>query len=405
VAPTWIGAIPVVTKSAIAVTMRALTPVTVAEIEDDPFVGLVLANRPVFDRIMRQVRPVVSRITAREQNAERLASLGTMAAGLAHELNNPASAAKRAAGDLCDALDVLSSTIGLFVESGVERSEAAQLAEIQRSALAASNGAAPLTGLDAADAEDALVETLEKLGVSDAYRLAEPLAAAGVDEATLERVTDLAGAASDAAVQWIAASLSARSLARDIAESVTRISDLVDAIKRYAFMDQGGPIETDIHDGLDTTLAVLKHKLKHKQIKVERHYDRSLPKIVVRGGEMNQVWTNLIHNAIQALGDSGTITISTQLDGPCIRVDIGDDGPGIPAHVADRIFDPFFTTKEVGHGTGLGLDTARRIVAERHRGSITFDSEPGRTVFHVWLPLEPDPRLTERQAEPPRSPQ
>jgi signal transduction histidine kinase len=368
--------------------MRALTPVTVAVIEPEPFIDLVLANRPVFDRVMRQVRPVVSRAAAREQNAERLASLGTMAAGLAHELNNPASAAKRAASDLCEALDVLSSTIGLFVESGVERSEAAQLAEIQRSALAASNGAERLSGLDAADAEDALLDALEKLGIGDAYRLAEPLAAAGVDEATLERVTELAGAASDAAVQWIAASLTARSLAADISESVGRISELVDAVKRYAFMDQGGPIETDIHEGLDTTLAVLKHKLKHKQIKVERHYERSLPKVTVRGGEMNQVWTNLIHNAIQALGDSGKITISTQLDGPCIRVDIGDDGPGIPAEVADRVFDPFFTTKEVGHGTGLGLDTARRIVVERHRGSITFDSEPGRTVFHVWLPLE-----------------
>jgi signal transduction histidine kinase len=390
-APTWVGAIPVVTQAALAVNGRALTPVTVAMIEAEPFVDLVLGCRPVFDRVMRQVRPVVGRITAREQNADRLASLGTMAAGLAHELNNPASAAKRAAQDLCEALGVLSSTIGRFVESGIERDQAERLVAIQREALTAAGASEPLSGLAAADAEDAMTDALEDLGVGGAHRLAEPLVAAGVDEAALERVAVLAGAGTDAAVEWIAASLTAQSLAGDIAESVTRISDLVNAIKRYAFMDQGGPIETDIHDGLDTTLAVLKHKLKHKQIKVERSYDRTLPQLVVRGGELNQVWTNLLHNSIQALGDSGTITISTQLDGPCIRVDIADDGPGIPAEVAERVFDPFFTTKEVGHGTGLGLDTARRIIVERHRGSITFDSVPGSTVFHVWLPLNGTP--------------
>jgi signal transduction histidine kinase len=392
VAPTWIGAIPVVTKSAIAITLRALTPVTFAEIEPETFVDLVLSCRPVFDRVMRQVRPVVSRIAAREQSAERLASLGTMAAGLAHELNNPASAAKSAARDMCAALDVLSSTIGQFVESGVSRERAEKLVAIQRDAVASNGGGAragqEMSALEAADAEEELLLALERLGVSEAHTLAEPLSAAGVDEATLERVADAAGTGTDAAVKWIAASVTAQSLARDISESVTRISDLVDAVKRYAFMDQGGPIETDIHEGLDTTLAVLKHKLKHRQITVERNYDRTLPKVTVRGGELNQVWTNLIHNAIQALGDSGTITISTGLDGPCIQVDIADDGPGIPAEVADRVFDPFFTTKEVGHGTGLGLDTARRIVVDRHRGSLTFDSSPGRTVFHVWIPLD-----------------
>lgn len=386
-APTWVGAIPVVTRAALAVSGRALTPVKVATIEAETFIDLVLGCRPVFDRVMRQVRPVLSRITAREQNAERLASLGTMAAGLAHELNNPASAAQRAAADLTEAFDVLSSSIGRFVESGIERSEAQKLVEVQRRALEARTTMEPLSGLEAADAEDAVLDALERLGVPDAHRLAEPLASAGVGEDMLREIASLAHAATPDAVRWITASLTAQGLTADLVESTKRISDLVGAVKRYAFMDQGGPIETDIHDGLDTTLAVLKHKLKHKQIKVERSYDRTLPQLVVRGGELNQVWTNLLHNSIQALGDSGTITISTELDGPCIRVDIADDGPGIPAEVTERVFDPFFTTKEVGHGTGLGLDTARRIIVERHRGSITFDSVPGSTVFHVWLPL------------------
>jgi signal transduction histidine kinase len=157
-------------------------------------------------------------------------------------------------------------------------------------------------------------------------------------------------------------------------------------------MDRAGPVEADIHEGLETTLTVLGYKLKHTQIQVVRDYDRSLPKLTVRGGELNQVWTNLLDNAIGALGETGTITIGTSLDGPCVRVDVADDGPGIEPAVRERIFDPFFTTKDVGQGTGLGLDTARRIVAERHRGSIGVDSEPGRTVFRVWLPLEPTAR-------------
>jgi signal transduction histidine kinase len=152
-------------------------------------------------------------------------------------------------------------------------------------------------------------------------------------------------------------------------------------------MDRGDLVETDIHEGLETTLVVLGHKLKHTSIEVRREYDRSLPRIMLRGSELNQVWTNLLANAIEALGDSGTIEIATARDGACARADIIDDGPGIPESIRDRVFVPFFTTKDVGEGTGLGLDTARRIVTERLGGSIEFESRPGRTVFHVWLPL------------------
>ena len=163
---------------------------------------------------------------------------------------------------------------------------------------------------------------------------------------------------------------------------------LVKAIKAYAFMDRGDLVETDIHEGLDTTLLVLNHKLKQTSIEIHRDYQRSLPKVTLRGSELNQVWTNLLANAIEALGDSGTLTIVTERDGPCARIDIIDDGPGIPEAIRDRVFDPFFTTKDVGEGTGLGLDTTRRIVTERLVGSIDFNSEPGRTAFQVWLPLD-----------------
>jgi signal transduction histidine kinase len=386
-APTWIGAIPVLTESGLAGQFVADTDLRIAVVSADDFIRLVLSQRPVHRRVMRAVRPVASRIASREQTRERLASLGTMAAGLAHELNNPAAAARRASSDLAEALDVLASTVGAFVESGIEREQAEQLVVMQREAIERAQSRDPLSGLDAADAEDALLEQLESLGVAEPWRAAEPLASAGVDVAWLDRLAGMAGAATSAAVAWIAASLTARGLASEIAESTDRMGKLVKAIKAYAFMDRGELVETDIHEGLETTLVVLGHKLKHTAIEVKRDYDRTLPKITLRGSELNQVWTNLLANAIEALGESGAIEIATVRDGPCARIDVVDNGPGIPDAIHDRIFDPFFTTKDVGEGTGLGLDTARRIVTERLGGSIDFDSQPGRTAFHIWLPL------------------
>jgi signal transduction histidine kinase len=403
VAPTWMGAINVLTETGFAGQIVADTDVRVAVVGAEDFTRLVLSQRAVHRRVMRAIRPVATRIAERQQNRERMASLGTMAAGLAHELNNPAAAARRAAADLADALDVLASTIGVFVESGIEREQAEQLVEMQREAMERAASRDSLTGLDAADAEDALLAPLERLGVSEPWRLTEALTGAGIDEAWLRRVAEIAGPtpAAGAAVAWIAASLTAQGLASQIAESTDRMGKLVKAIKAYAFMDRGELVQTDIHEGLETTLVVMGHKLKHTSIHVERDYDRSLPKLTLRGSELNQVWTNLLANAIEALGDSGTITVATARDGVCARVDIGDNGPGIPDSIRDRVFDLFYTTKEVGEGTGMGLDTARRIVIERLGGSIDFESRPGRTVFHVWLPFDGAGRTAGASAQQP----
>ena len=165
------------------------------------------------------------------------------------------------------------------------------------------------------------------------------------------------------------------------------MSGLVKAVKTYAYMDRGELVEVDLHEGLETTLVVLGHKLKHTSIEVVRDYDRSLPKLTVRGSELNQVWTNLLDNAIDALGERGTITITTRRENATALVDISDDGPGIPPEARDRVFESFYTTKDVGRGSGLGLATARRIVVDRHDGALTLDSEPGRTTFHVALPI------------------
>jgi signal transduction histidine kinase len=385
--PTWMGAIAILTGGPLGVRMLAETDCRAAVIEPEDFRRLALAQRSVHGRVMRQVAPVMSRVTAVEQQRERLASLGTMAAGLAHELNNPAAAAQRAAAQLAEAIGVVSAAVGHFVESGVERSDAETLVALQREALTGNQARSALDALDAADAEDELADRLTALGVPEAWRHAEPLAAAGVDEAWLDRLAAAAGPATGAAVEWVAATLAAHGLAAELQESTRRMSDLVGAVKTYTYMDRGDLVEIDLHEGLETTLKVLGYKLKHTAIEVVRDYDRSLPKLTVRGSELNQVWTNLLDNAIDALGDGGTITIATRRDNACAIVDVGDDGPGIAPENRDRVFDSFFTTKDVGAGTGLGLATARRIVVDRHDGSLTFDSEPGHTTFHVSLPI------------------
>jgi signal transduction histidine kinase len=336
---------------------------------------------------MQQVAPVISRVTAVEQSRERLAALGTMAAGLAHELNNPAAAARRAAAQLTEALEVISSTMARFVEAGIERSEAAQLVELQQQAMANAASASALDTLDASDAEEDLLAQLETLGVEEAWQLAEPLAAAGIDRTWLDRVSELAGPATGAALRWVSATLTAGRLAAELEQSTERMSGLVAAVKSYAYLDRGELVEVDLHEGLETTLTVLGHKLKHTRIRVVRDYDRALPMITGRGSELNQVWTNLLDNAIDALDEEGTITITTRSDGDSAVVEITDDGPGVPDDVAQRIFDPFFTTKDVGRGTGLGLATARSIVVDRHDGTLNLATEPGRTTFTVQLPL------------------
>jgi signal transduction histidine kinase len=388
-APTWIGAVPTLTESVVRVRMIAATSVRVALIPASEFRRLALAHPAVHRRIMRQVGPLMARVTAIEQNRERLAALGTMAAGLAHELNNPASAANRSAAELADALEAISSTLREFVDAGIERQDAAKIVDLQEEAVRRAAKRTALNALDAADAEDEMRDQLEALGIPDAWRLAEPLARAGIDRGWLDQLAELAGAATPAALRSVAASLTARVLVQELRESTERMSALVAAVKAYAYMDRGGLVRADVHEGLETTIAVLAHKLKHTQIRIHREYDRSLPALTIYGSALNQVWTNLLDNAIDAIGEDGTITLRTRRDGECAVIEISDTGPGIAPEARGHVFEPFFTTKDVGHGTGLGLDTARRIVQEQHGGSLAFDSGTDGTTFRVWLPLTP----------------
>ena len=391
IAPTWIGAIPSLLGSPSPIALRAMTDVRWASIAPEPFVDLVRGQRTVFTRVVGQMKPVMARVSQRQQQRDRLESLGTMAAGLAHELNNPASAARQAARDLAETLGVLSATIGVFVESGVEHDRATELVALQTGAVDRCRTHTPLSSLEAADQEDELGRTLSGLDIPEPWTLAATFAASGIEPEYLEQVAATAGPLTVPVMRWIGATLAANQLATELAESTARMSDLVRAIKGYAYTRPGHAEQVDVRDGIETTLTLLKHKLKHTSIAVEKHYDPALGPVTVYPSELNQVWTNLLDNAIDALGDTGTITITTRVDGDCAEVDIADDGPGIPPDVRRRVFDPFFTTKEVGRGTGLGLDTARRIVADRHHGSLSVESRttvPTGTVFRVRFPLD-----------------
>jgi signal transduction histidine kinase len=394
-APTWMQAIAAITETPIGVRLQTETDCVVALIPLGTFVDLALSHRTVHRKVMQAIGPVTARLAQIDNDRERLASLGTMAAGLAHELNNPAAAVKRAASQLVDALDIVTGAIGAFVEGGIEREDAERLVELQQEALKRADAAESLSSVDAADAEDDMLDRLEGLGIDEPWRLAEVLAGAGVDEAWLAEVAARAGSSTSKALAWVVATLSARGLATELQESASRMSDLVGAIKTYSYMDRGELVQVDLREGIDATIKVLGHKLKHTRIDVVKDYDPGLPRLAVRGSELNQVWTNLIDNAVDALGQNGTITITTSRDGPCVRVDIGDDGPGIPEEARRRVLEPFYTTKEVGSGTGLGLDTVRRIIEDRHDGSLGFDTGSEGTTFHVWLPIpdgsEPTP--------------
>jgi signal transduction histidine kinase len=376
VAPTWLGAIPTLLRMMSPIRMVARGDVSIAVIEPDPFRALVLSHPPVFDRIMAQVSPVLGRFEQAGRTRERLVSLGTMAAGLAHELNNPATAASRASAALSDALEQLPALIAALMNSNIRPDDLA--------ALPPEPVGAHRSALQIADAEDALLPTLEELSVTEPWRLAASLAVAGIDG---QRARELVSRSGPVIVEWLAFLASSRQAAGDLAQSTQRIGQLVDAMRRYTHLDREPLSTIDIHDGLEATLAVVSARLGHESVTISREYAAELPEIQGYPAELNQVWTHLIENAAAAIMSHGTITIATRLASDCVEVDITDDGPGISPDIQARVFDPFFTTRKVGQGVGLGLHTARQIIAVHHSGTLTVSSQPGRTTFRARLPF------------------
>jgi signal transduction histidine kinase len=322
--------------------------------------------------------------TARQR--ESLVTLGTLAAGLAHELNNPASAAGRAVDALDAACAALLSSVGLLASGQLSAGQFAAL-EGLRSEL--QPRAADPDPLALADREQALSGWLLRHGVVREWTIAPPLAAAGVDPAWCERAAAvLEGPSLEAGLEWVASSLSVATLLGEVKESTRRISELVAAVRSYSQLDRASMQHLEVTEGLESTLVMLGHKLRHG-VTVVRDYGADIPRIDAYAGELNQVWTNLIDNAVDAMDGTGTLRLTTRADGDRVVVEIGDTGPGMPPQVAARAFEPFYTTKDVGKGTGLGLDIARRIVVDRHGGTIAIDPRPGETVLVVRLPLRP----------------
>ena len=313
---------------------------------------------------------------------ESLVTLGTLAAGLAHELNNPATAATRAVDGLEAASAALLASVGRLAGDQVRPGQLAALDGLRRQLRPP---AADLDPLERADREQALASWLAGHGVERGWTVAPALVAAGADLAWCERAAAaLEGPALAPGLEWVASAASVAALLGEVRESTRRISELVAAVRSYSQLDRAALQPVDVTEGLDSTLAMLGHKLGGG-IAVTRDYAADLPSIEAYAGELNQVWTNLIDNAVDAMAGAGALRLTARAEGDGVVVEVADTGPGMAPEVAARAFEPFFTTKEVGSGTGLGLDIARRIVEERHGGAITITSRPGQTVLRVRL--------------------
>lgn len=320
---------------------------------------------------------------------ERLLALGKLSAGLTHELNNPAAAAGRAADALRDRVAGMRHKLAMIASGKLNGPQLKKLVLAQEEFVKKVRNAPNLSPLEASDREDELGDWLEEHEINGGWELAPVFVAGGLGIEDMEAVqTASDDGVLEGAIRWLAYTVETESLLREILDATSRISDLVMAAKQYSQMDRAPHRWIDVHEGLDATLVMFGRKLGEESgIAIVKDYDRSLPTIPAYPAELNQVWTNIIDNAIDAMNGSGTLTVRTALDEECVMIEIGDTGPGIPPEVRRRIFEPFFTTKPVGRGTGLGLDVTYRVVVSRHHGDVRVESEPGDTRFQVRLPL------------------
>jgi signal transduction histidine kinase len=364
-------------------TGRAESAGLVFRVSADAFGRWARTAFPLGVHLLQGIFRTVRSIEAMASEREGLIALGRLAAGLAHEINNPAAAAVRAVDALQRESAALQSSLVRLAEHSFGPDGFAALDALRREIRA------PALSTDAladADREEALTEWLDRRHVADSWRIAPGLAAAGVDVAWCERAAEvLAGDTLEPGLTWVATTLSTSALLAEMKESTSRISALVAAVKSYSQLDRASLQVFDLRDGIESTLVMLGHKLR-PGVQVLRDYSADVPQVEGNPAELNQVWTNLIDNAIDAMGGNGTLRVATRADSESAIVEISDSGPGMSPEVRAHAFEPFFTTKDIGKGTGLGLDISRRIVVERHGGAIEIDTRPGQTVMRVRLP-------------------
>ena len=349
----------------------------------------MFAYVPLVGHLVAGMFTTVRNIEAGVRQRESLVKLGTLSAGLAHELNNPAAATTRAVEALEAQLEDTLSALFALATHGITAQQYTGLDELRRQLL---ERPVPTDALAVADLEDELSSWMLRRGLERDWVVAPALAAAGADVEWCDGALELLGIDSvQYGIEWVASTVAVRGLLGEVRESTRRISDLVASVKVYTQMDRGALQSTDVTEGLDSTIAMLAHKLGDG-VEVTREYAAGVPMIEAYVGELNQVWTNLIDNAVDAMDGEGVLTVRTRAEDEGVVVEIADTGAGMPPDVVERAFETFFTTKEVGKGTGLGLDIARRIVVERHGGRIGVESQPGATTFVVTLPLRPPER-------------
>ncbi|MCO1656702.1 ATP-binding protein [Pseudonocardia humida] len=376
-----------------AATVRAITDATVLALPRPEFAAAFTAWFPMARHLLEGMVLGLTKNHRAVAERERLLALGKLSAGLTHELNNPAAAAGRAADALRDKVAGMRHKLGMIADGKIAGPQLQKLVMAQDEFVKKVRNAPDLSPLEASDREDEISDWLDDQGIAGGWDLAPVFVNGGLDVSDLEAVK----LASDSdvfegAIRWLSYTVETESLLREITDATARISDLVLAAKQYSQMDRAPYRIIDVHEGLDATLVMFGRKLGEESgIGIVKDYDRSVPPVPAYPAELNQVWTNIIDNAVDAMHDSagatGTLTVRTWRDGDCVVVEIGDTGPGIPPDVRQRIFEPFFTTKAVGKGTGLGLDVSYRVVVARHHGDIQVVTEPGNTRFQVRLPI------------------
>ncbi len=382
------------TPSVYTATMRAVSDATFFVVSAATFRTVIRTWFPMATHLLEGLFYGMRNTQAVVGERQRLSALGSLTAGLMHELNNPAAAAVRATGALRQRVAGMRHKLGMLADGRIDPAQLVQLTVLQEQVIERAAKAKPLTALQASDREDELGDWMDEHSITGGWNLAPVLAQAGIDVPCLREISELVGPdLVDGAMHWLGYALETEQLMTDIEDATDRISTLVTAAKAYSQLDRAAHQWIDVHAGLDSTLVMLGHKMSQGGITVVKEYDRNLPQVPAHPGELNQVWTNLIDNAVQAMAGKGTLTLRTGRDGDRVFVDVCDTGPGVPEELRQKVFEPFFTTKPVGEGTGLGLDISYRIVVNRHGGDLSLESKPGDTRFRVRLPISEAPQV------------